>query len=1120
MLLLTVSLLLQVMAAILAFRLATTTGRWKAWLPVAAAITLIAIRRCFLLAQGLANGGSLAPTASDVIALCISALLLVGLAGLSPLFGPARAAEKRARASEGRYRQIAETMLDGVWIVDAEGVTTYVNRQMAVMLGYEPEEMIGHQMYDFMDEAVRAQGEANMARRQRGIGERHDFELRHRDGRRIWTQMASAPLPDPDGGYSGALAVVSDLTGTREIAQALRASESRYRDLMEITRTGFAMLDRDGRVLEANLEYVHLAGYSSLESIRGRPVTDWTAPYDLERNANEVRKTTESGSVFGLEIDYVWPDGTIVPVEINAVVSASGPIMALCRDISTRRNSARALRESEERYALAVEGTNAGIWDWNVATGVAFFSPRWKALLGYQHHELANQVSTWEALLHPDDRTRTLEAIGRHLEERVPFLVEYRMRARDGGWRWFVAHGQARWDPEGKPIRMAGSAIDITAQKQAEGALRDMEERFRQFADHSAEVLWFRQLKGDRVLYVSPSFERVWGRSMQALYADADIWLQAIHPDDRPQVNESWARLCESPDTSRYDVEYRIVQPTGGVRWIHDRATLLRDEAGLPAQVCGIAGDITDRKRSEATERETGERIRALIDASPLPIVALSAEGMVTGWNPAAERVFGYAEAEVIGLPPPIVDQEEEAETHDFRRKLFEGRAFHSRPARRRHKDGSLLDVTISTAPTRDGDGRVTGLVAIYEDVTERRRVEVVSRQLHERLLEAQKLESLGVLAGGIAHDFNNLLTMILGNLHFARGETTAVADHALEEIEQATMRAAELTAQMLAYAGKGQLTLRPIELSMLIRESAALLQSALPPDARLALELDDSLPPIDADPALLRQIIVNLTTNAGESLPEGQGVVSIRTGTMEADRTYLAATVLPESVREGRYAFVEVADQGKGIPAEVQQRMFEPFYSTQFQGRGLGLAAVMGIVRSHRGTLRVESQAGRGTTVRVLLPAPGSGRLAPASGTPSATPRAGVLLVDDEESLLRVMRRFLERAGFSVYTATTGREALQRFADAKRQIRAIVLDLILPDMGGEQALAALRAMDGDTPVILTSGHGEEEIVRRAAGQRLAALLAKPYLPAELLDVLEQVITADRSHPAESPARE
>ncbi len=648
----------------------------------------------------------------------------------------------------------------------------------------------------------------------------------------------------------------------RAAEAALAESEGKYRTLVDITRTGYVIVDAAGRVLDANAEYVRLTGQPGLEAIRGRAVTEWTAPYDVARNAAEVQRAVERGGVANLEVDYQHPDGAIVPIEINAALLPDGTIMALCRDITDRRRA--------------------------------------------------------EALVHAGDR-----------------------------------------------------------------------------------------------------------------------------------------------------------------------------------------------------------RMRDLVEASPLPIVALNPAGEVITWNPAAERLFGYPAAEVTGRDLPLVPPGGDGQFRGYLDEALRGNALQGRPVLGRRRDGTDLDLRVSTAPLRGPDGGALGVVAIYEDVSEQRRIQRLDQELQERLLEAQKLESLGVLAGGIAHDFNNLLNLVLGNTHLAR--TTLPPEHPglepLHEVEQATHRAAELTAQMLAYAGRGQFVLGPVDLAAVVRDSSGLIHAAVPAAVRLVLELADGLPAIEADPNQVRQVLLNLVTNAGEALPGGHGTVTVRAGQVDADPDYLAGTRCPEAALPGRYLFLEVVDDGAGITPEVARRMFEPFFTTRFAGRGLGLAAVQGIVRRHKGTLQVDAAAGR-TAIRVLFPvAEPRQPTEPAPAAPAA-PSGAVLLVDDEEHVLRLMRVFLQRAGFRVLTASSGAAALELIRSGPVGVGLVILDLTMPGLSGAATLMELRKLVPDLPVVITSGYSEEEAAQHCNGQPIQGFLPKPYLSADLVAVAGRHLMAAAPDPAGSPVPE
>jgi signal transduction histidine kinase/CheY-like chemotaxis protein len=400
---------------------------------------------------------------------------------------------------------------------------------------------------------------------------------------------------------------------------------------------------------------------------------------------------------------------------------------------------------------------------------------------------------------------------------------------------------------------------------------------------------------------------------------------------------------------------------------------------------------------------------------------------------------------------------------------------------------------------------------ALELQVAETRRSEAERLELERRLLHAQKLESLGVLAGGIAHDFNNLLQAILGHLDLARRELPpgSPAREGVEQSAAAARRATDLTRQLLAYSGKGRFLVQALDLSALVRENAHLFRASVPRTCTLELRLEPGLPPVEADVGQLQQVVMNLITNAADAIGAGVGTITISTGLRRNRPGLLAGSRIEEVPPADDFVALEVADTGCGMDAPTLERLFDPFFTTKGPGRGLGMSALLGIVRGHRGALFVESAPGAGTRVSVLFPAlPASRRPAAerAAGTPSPTaaPLSGTaLVVDDEELVRRACRSMLRSLGLDVLTAAGGREAVELVRSRPGAVRFVVLDLTMPELDGLETLEALRAVDPGLKVILSSGFDEQESLRRAAGSGLDGFIQKPYTLAQLREALE-----------------
>jgi PAS domain S-box-containing protein len=416
---------------------------------------------------------------------------------------------------------------------------------------------------------------------------------------------------------------------------------------------------------------------------------------------------------------------------------------------------------------------------------------------------------------------------------------------------------------------------------------------------------------------------------------------------------------------------------------------------------------------------------------------------------------------------------------------------------------GGRVFETLSSPLRDDATGAVTGVLGVSLDVTERVHAEKERAKLHAQLLKVQKLESLGLLAGGIAHDFNNILTAILGGAQTAKlslvSESPAHAD--LDIVVTAAQRAAGLTRQMLAYSGKGHFEIRPLDLSRVVREIANLLETTISKKVQMRLELASDLPVVEADIAQVQQVLMNLVINGAEAIGDERGTVLVTTGAQDIDAHY-AESLVSSEVGAGRYVFIEVHDTGTGMDAETTAKIFDPFFTTKFTGRGLGLAAVLGIVRAHRGAIKVYSSPGRGSTFKVFFPASSGVPVEPDRAAPRFRGAGVALVVDDDDGVRRAARRMLELFGFEVLEAENGRVGAERFAVRPREIAVVLLDMTMPEMGGEETFRELRRVREDVPVILTSGYNEVEATRRFTAKGLAGFLQKPFGPDDLAEKL------------------
>jgi two-component system cell cycle sensor histidine kinase/response regulator CckA len=587
--------------------------------------------------------------------------------------------------------------------------------------------------------------------------------------------------------------------------------------------------------------------------------------------------------------------------------------------------------------------------------------------------------------------------------------------------------------------------------------------------------------------------ERTFGYSAAEMIGQSIDWLA---PADR-QKEEEAEFLAKIKNGERVD-HFETVRRKNAAAPIHVSLTVvpIRDRQGSLLGASYIAREITERRRLEAANAQ----LAAIIQSSEDAIVSKDLTGVIQTWNAGAERVYGWAASEAIGhniaflLPPGRANEEQE-----ILATLRRGERVEHFETTRLRKDGRLIDVSVGISPIRDASGRIIGASHVARDVTERKSFELQMQQ-------AQRLESLGVLAGGIAHDFNNLLTGVIGNASLI-GELLPAGDPLaplVTDVTTAAERAAALTAQLLAYSGKGQFVIGPVDVDRLMGEISGLVKASVSKNVFLVLDLGHHAPPVEGDQTQLHQLLMNLVLNGAEAIGEERhGTVTVRTALQhftEGDiRSYYAA----DGLVPGDYAVIEVRDDGCGMDDETKARIFDPFFSTKFLGRGLGLAAALGIVRAHKGTIRVRSKPGEGSTFTVLLPSVATVRRSRLGASKGA-----VLVVDDEEVVRKTAKVCIEKHGYHVLTASNGFEAIERFGESRSDIVLVLLDLTMPVMGGEETLRQLRDAGAGVPIVLSSGYTEADARKRFALDGLAGFVQKPYSSIELMDKLESVLRA------------
>jgi PAS domain S-box-containing protein len=775
-----------------------------------------------------------------------------------------------------------------------------------------------------------------------------------------------------------------------------------------------------------------------------------------------------------------------------------------------RLDTARvSLETAQERFALAVHGSDDGIWDWDQASARMFASARAREILGMPPGPESQPADEWFAAVraHPDDEARRWSALDAHLAGRTPaYEEEFRVLHPDGVYRWVGVRGVCVRDAAGKPHRMAGSVTDVDVRRRAEEARRESEERFTLAVAGSKDGIVDWDIVRDR-MFTSPRAMHIVGIASDVTMRTRAEWtaLLRLHPDDMQRHADDMQRHLQGLTDVR-EGEYRICHPDGAYRWVRVRGTSVRDADGRAIRWAGSVSDIDAQKRIEHALRQSEERYQLA--------VAGSNEGL-WDWDLRSDELFMSARAQgLLGMQP--------GEPLRARRAWIDARSYHpddlwrlrkalsshlrgrtphfSCEFRMRHESGEWHWYRQRGIAVRDTSGRPYRLAGSMEDVTDRHVAEAQRDTLEGQLRQAQKLEAIGTLAGGIAHDFNNILSAILGYGEMAQREAvdgSAQRRH-IDAAMSAAMRAKSLVERILAFSRSGVGDRVPVHVQSVVEEAVSLMEASLAPGITLESRLDAGDAALMGDPTQIHQVVMNLCANAAQAIGSAHGTIAVALETsVEAEPLVLLTATLPA----GRYLRLSVRDSGVGIAPQILERIFDPFFTTKEVGvgTGLGLSLVHGIVGDLGGGIDVESRLGAGARLTVVLPWQHSMTRAPARDAPVPTGSGEtVLLVDDEEALVRLGEEMMAELGYEAVGFTSGLAALQSFEATPERFHLVVSDEAMPELTGSELARAIRRLRPDIPIVLMSGYVTPALSARARDVGVRDVLAKPLVRGEI----------------------
>jgi PAS domain S-box-containing protein len=1077
-------------------------------------------------------------------------------------------AEDAVRQQREWLRVTLGSIGDAVLATDAEGRITLLNATAASLTGWREEDAMGRPFGDVLrmiNEETGAAAEDIVIRvlqEGRAIPLGNHTVLVSRDGREIPVEDSAAPIRDTDGRVLGVVLVFRDVTEQRRASQALRDSELQFRTLANAIPQLCWMANADGWIVWYNQRWYEYTG-TAPEQMEG---WGWQSVHDpavLPKVLERWSASLATGEIFDMVFPLRGADGVFRPF-LTRVMPVHGRDGKVARwfgtntDISEQRMVEQALRESEEKLRSAFANAAIGF---AVTTPEGRFldvNPAYCAITGHTREELADTDSG--RMVHPDDAVENQKLIDRMLAGEIrDFVVESRYVRKDGGPVWVRKSLSAVRHGDGTPRGVIALVEDITERKRQEQELALEVADLKQLQSISSQLIQDEDAGAiyAKILEATVALMRADMGCIQMLDPEANE-LQLIACTELPEGAPQFPHRTRFDDGGAYGAAMRnrqrvsaadidsdasgigaedrdfcrrsgvkamqstpLVSRSGrlfGVISTHWRETheVSEREARLLDVLARQVADLIERKATEGALRESESReraraaeMKAIFDSAPVALfVAEDPECRVMAGSRTTYELLRLAPGSNVSKTAP------DGQGPTTFRAMKDGReiapeelpaqqaAATGEPVRNYefdvvYEDGSSRNMLGDAVPLFDDQGRPRGAVGAFVDITERKRNE-------ERLRQSQKLESIGLLAGGVAHDFNNLLTGILGNASMVLEEVPARPAERIREVMAAAERAAHLTRQLLAYSGKGQFVVRDLDVSEAVQEIGDLVQFSIPKSVQLAVTVEKRLPLVRMDPGQLQQILMNLVINAGEAIGEGNpGRITVATATRHVEADFVDA--MGKHVAAGRYVCVEISDTGSGISEEQKGRIFDPFFTTKFTGRGLGLAAVAGIVRSQNGGITVDSQPGAGARFRVFLPA-GESRARGREILPDAGARATVLVVDDERSVRDFISAVLRRNGYRVLTAADGREAIGLLKGGEEKIDAAVLDVVMPVMGANELLPVIKRLQPQMKVLLTSGYSESEARRLCADYPDADFIEKPYTAKQISSAVEQLL--------------
>ena len=1007
-------------------------------------------------------------------------------------------AEESLRESEERFRGVFDlSPISLVLTRLPDGELVEVNHAFTKETGYDRDDVVGRRSMelDFWVDAAERDRCFDRVMREDGIDD-VEVVFRRKDGSTFHALFSSHKVTID--GLPFSLATAIDISDRKRVEEALRSSEERFRGVFDLSPIAILMASLPGgAIVEANHAFTRDFGHEREETL-GRTSPElglWTDPAERERYFELMAR---DGRVDSLEATLRKKDGS----EFRALVSGSGitidgaPFSIVSGiDISERKRAEDELRLAARRLSLATEAAQIGIFDADLVTGGLARDARMFEMYGVDAGAFVLDREAWAERIHPDDRPGTTAALEAAVAGDGAFDHRYRVLTGDGDIRTIEARATVLRAPDGTPLRLIGTNRDITEKMLAEQQVREVRDHLAATLEAIPDLLFEIDSSGRFVDYRAPHEELLVVPPEQFLGKSID---EVLPPAVARVVGEAIREAAERRHS--FGREYELTVPGGDRSFELSVARMAEDAAGEPSFIV-LARDVTDRKAAESAVRESEARLSSIVDNALDGIVTVDEEQRILVYNAAAEAMFGWPAAEMIGQPLERLLPRGSVASH---RESLERYAESGVAARQMGEAGRVsglrangeeFPVEASISQTQVGAQRLFTVIA--RDVTEREHAAELRGRLETQLGEARRMEAIGTLASGIAHDFNNILSAVLGNTELALHEIGAEHPIArsLEETRRASRRGADLVRQILTFGRQGREVQRVTSLRSVVEEAVRLGRANLSAQVELDAAFGADVPNVLANATQIHQIVMNLCANANHAIGEQPGRIDVRLDSilLEADAHRVHPDLTP-----GRYAHLSVSDTGEGMDAVTRERVFEPFFTTRSigQGTGLGLSVVHGIVKAHRAAITVTSRPGEGTTFDLYLPATEAPAETGADAGPAPDLEAGggarVLYVDDEPSLVSIGTLLLDRLGCVVSGYTSPTEALEAVRADPLAFDLVMTDFNMPRLSGLDLARELSQLRPELPVVLMSGYVTDELQAKAALYGVRRILHKP----------------------------